>query len=1733
MKQLFTICLLVIAYCNTLSAQTNVSGNISANTTWNIAGSPYTVTGNVVVNSGVTLTVDTNVVVKFNTNTGLQVLGSLVAKGVRFTSAQTTKKAGDWNFIQIGYSSYVGTGFFRHCVIEYGGNGSNYNSYAALSIENGSATIDGTEISKNNNGGIRILSSASATLSNSTVSNNTWPIVYEGNGSMTYKNGNLISGNTHDAALIDFTYLSGSFYLDTLSIPYVFSSNFTINSGASLEIATGNIIKMPDYNSLTVNGALKAVAGKNKKIYFTSYHNDNLGGDSNADGTATAPAQSNWGSIIFNNTSVNAQCQMKRCSFSFGGYYASGAVEINSASPTIDSCEFSNNYDGVQFTGVAKPYFRYNTIASSTRVPVAMTLDADPVFVNNTFSFSDNQYDAIGLLTTTLSANSVLKQRDVTGIPNITFVLLGTVTIPQNLTLVINKGIVIKGFQSDHRIIVRGTLIADGQDDADRIVITSVKDDNNGNPMDTNKDGTQTTPTAGDWGGIVFEKTATDTCKLNFCTFKYGQMPSVYYNTRYIYGGTITTVNANPKILNCKIQNMNYGIYAFQVSKPTINNVDFSNSVYTPIALSVSADPVFSGTNTFTNCKWSALGIIGESLGFNGVIKKRDVAGFTNITYILLEDLTVNSGTNMDINSGVVIKCNSYTNIYVDGGFRILGAANDTVTMTSIKDDNFGNPKDSEGNGSATSPNNGDWGTINFRASADDAYNNINYARILYAGGYNRGGITFTDAGGTVQNTLISNSSFNGIRCEGASTPVCSNNVELKNCTSDPIAMSLKSNPTFSFAGLKMNSNGNGSNGIRIIEGTLSSDASLIKRDVGGIYNIAYIIDQLTISPDATLTINPGVVIKFVNYYSGITVNGALVANGLASNKIVFTSLSDDSKGGDTNNDGNASNPARGNWFSIVFNASAKANSNILKNCILNYGGSAAYNYNYKYDGIVRVYDTKVTVDSCMLEQSASAAVGVYGSATPLISNNEINNISRTPITMSMFSNPTFTNNKISNIGITALGIAQETYSLDATIPIRDFAGYSNITYFIYSTLTINSGTKITVPAGVVFKFNNTGCFAVNGGILVKGTAQKPVVFTHESDDSYGNPFDTDGDGSLSKPSINYNYIIDFADISNDSSYINYAVFRYQNAGVDLQQASPRIAHSTFDNCNWGVVLQGVSTPKVDTCQFNNLVYSPIILSLVSYPSSSAGNTISGTTYKALGVLSEELVQDVTLKKKNFAGINNIPYYFSGNYTIGTSVVLSIDPGVVCKFNAYANLLVKRGLLVNGGSTADSTVVFTSIRDDYYGGDSNSDGTATSPGGYYGMWRGITFDNQSLDNMCKISHCVINYAGYYQNEGAIVTQSASPTILYCHLTNNLNGVVATGASNPLINYSDIYNNSAYGVNNVNPSYTINARYNYWGSSTGPTHSGNPGGTGDKVSDFVDYGNFETILNPIMGDVSLNGFVQAYDASLVLQKVVGSLTLSPKQTKVADVSGDGTVSAYDASLILQYVAGSILNFPAELKSAKVDNIPGSLKVETVQNDDSTFLMNIIGNQLNNVSSFEMEITYDPSVTNATALISSALTTDMIHLGIIDNQRGILRLAFAGNHAITSDGTLASIKFTMPVNANNVNIAVAAAKFNETPVNATTASTYSIPQGSRKLSVFPNPASDKITISFATTGNEDVKFMLFNSNGQLVATLDKGNYPAGIHTVEVMLQDLQLKPGVYYLKLNKEIVNLIIR
>src|SRR5438552_5936155 len=106
------VLLMLLVSAQALHSQTNIpSGTITADTTWDLSGSPFIVAcGGVTVASGVTLTIQSGVVVKFQncgTSSFIAVNGSLVANGtptqIVFTSVlegtATPPSPGNWGGI--------------------------------------------------------------------------------------------------------------------------------------------------------------------------------------------------------------------------------------------------------------------------------------------------------------------------------------------------------------------------------------------------------------------------------------------------------------------------------------------------------------------------------------------------------------------------------------------------------------------------------------------------------------------------------------------------------------------------------------------------------------------------------------------------------------------------------------------------------------------------------------------------------------------------------------------------------------------------------------------------------------------------------------------------------------------------------------------------------------------------------------------------------------------------------------------------------------------------------------------------------------------------------------------------------------------------------------------------------------------------------------------------------------------------------------------------------------------------------------------------------------------------------------------------------------------------------------------------------------------------------------------------------------------------------------------------
>lgn len=100
-------------------------------------------------------------------------------------------------------------------------------------------------------------------------------------------------------------------------------------------------------------------------------------------------------------------------------------------------------------------------------------------------------------------------------------------------------------------------------------------------------------------------------------------------------------------------------------------------------------------------------------------------------------------------------------------------------------------------------------------------------------------------------------------------------------------------------------------------------------------------------------------------------------------------------------------------------------------------------------------------------------------------------------------------------------------------------------------------------------------------------------------------------------------------------------------------------------------------------------------------------------------------------------------YYVPSTFP-GLNATLTIKAGTIVKFGAQKGMLVNAAsgrLIVNGSSAAP--VIFTSAKDDSYGGDTNGDGNATSA--QKGDWQFITLGTSSNNSL---DYCKILYAGY-------------------------------------------------------------------------------------------------------------------------------------------------------------------------------------------------------------------------------------------------------------------------------------------------------------------------------------------------------------------------------------------------
>ncbi|MCF8403891.1 MAG: hypothetical protein K9H58_08100 [Bacteroidales bacterium] len=772
-----------------------------------------------------------------------------------------------------------------------------------------------------------------------------------------------------------------------------------------------------------------------------------------------------------------------------------------------------------------------------------------------------------------------------------TYYITGDLTVDDGTTFEIQAGARVK-FAPYTRLTVYGTLIANGNSSSN-IFFTS-RDDNNVGEIITGSDGN---PNPGDWEfiGIYGNGDYDGMATFNYCHVRYGGSGGngnvyFYYTDAPYFTNSSAAYSSNHGVRT------NSGYVHFESSDFAINNSDgiyassgevhisncffLDNGGYAANLNNVSVIP-YTG-NTESGNQISAFGISG-TIDQNLALSESGCG----LPYVLSGTLTVNNGYTLTIPAGEIIKANN-GRILSYGTINAIGTAADPIVFTSLLDDTYGGDWNGDGNASAPTP--GNWGgikvdgngtndgiawfdhcLIRYSGSALNDYTSV-YLNYCKEGYFNNNEIEYSQFSGVYtryssfdasnnqllnnqshgwqsqnSNLILDNSIFNNNGAHG----IHANNdtLQINNC---------QFNGNGTYAAFLNNvyvktytSNTGSGNTINAfgISGLIEQNLTLSESVCG----FPYVLNgTLTLREGYTLTIPAGEVVKAYGSAALIYAYGTINAFGTTADPIVFTSLYDDTYGGDLNGDGNATSPAPGDWGGLtLYGVNDNEGIGWFDHCRLRYASSASNNYtavyfNHPDDGFFKnsiveysqftgVYTNTASIDASNnqllnngyhgwrtqnsnlnLDNSIFNNNGDHGilatSDTLQINNCQFNGNGTYAAFLNNVYVKTYTSNTGSGNTINAFGISgliEQNLTLSESV-----CGFP---YVLNGTLTLREGYTLTIPAGEVVKaYGSAALIYAYGTINALGTTADPIVFTSLYDDTYGG--DLNGDGNATSP---------------------------------------------------------------------------------------------------------------------------------------------------------------------------------------------------------------------------------------------------------------------------------------------------------------------------------------------------------------------------------------------------------------------------------------------------------------------------------------------------------------------------------------------------------------------------------------------------------------------------------------
>jgi len=227
--------------------------------------------------------------------------------------------------------------------------------------------------------------------------------------------------------------------------------------------------------------------------------------------------------------------------------------------------------------------------------------------------------------------------------------------------------------------------------------------------------------------------------------------------------------------------------------------------------------------------------------------------------------------------------------------------------------------------------------------------------------------------------------------------------------------------------------------------------------------------------------------------------------------------------------------------------------------------------------------------------------------------------------------------------------------------------------------------------------------------------------------------------------------------------------------------------------------------------------------------------------------------------------------------------------------------------------------------------------------------------------------------------------------------------------------------------------------------------------------------------------------------------------------VGDVSGDKTISAYDASLILQYVVGLITEFPDKTTSSPEQITPRRYQFsipELSVAQGERVLVPILVNDVTGLQAGGITLKYDSTMLKAVGVAPfDALSGSYWKANItIDSE---VRFAFTTVEPLQGNGRLFVVEFEAlpntegrisPILINHIQLS------GSLSIQKIDGTVTVLPGKSRLLQNYPNPFNPETWIPYQLATDSSVSIRIYDVKGQVIRILHLGDRKAGIYTAQ---------------------------